>query len=135
MEEHSNFSCIPYITVNDATAAIEWYQKALGAVLIGDVARDESGRVMNAQLKVGNGMFMLSDGYPEYGKPAADPASYIPFNIHLRSHSIDVDFKHAIDAGAISEMEPDNMFWGDRYASLKDPFGYSWGMGQPISEL
>jgi uncharacterized glyoxalase superfamily protein PhnB len=71
---------------------------------------------------------MLSDPYPEHG------CGYVPaagFNLALMVKDVDADFKRAIDAGCTAVMPPTDMFWGDRYALLKDPFGITWAMNAP----
>jgi PhnB protein len=70
---------------------------------------------------------MLSDFYPEHGHPVVPVQG---FNIMLPTKQIDADYKRAIDAGCTATMPPEDMFWGDRYGQLKDPFGVTWAMNQ-----
>jgi uncharacterized glyoxalase superfamily protein PhnB len=71
---------------------------------------------------------MLSDFYPEHGNPVVPAAG---FSMMILTDAIDEDYQRAIDAGATPTMPPADMFWGDRYGQLKDPFGVSWAMNQP----
>ncbi len=70
---------------------------------------------------------MMSDFYPEHGHPVVPAAG---FNLMILTNSIDADFKRAVEAGCTPVQPPEDMFWGDRYARLKDPFGISWTMNQ-----
>ena len=80
---------------------------------------------MHVHLYVNGSSLMLSDPYPEHG------CGYVPaagFTLTLMVKDVDAAFKRAIDAGCTPVMPPTDMFWGDRYAQLKDPFGVTWAM-------
>lgn len=124
---------IPYIVVHNAKEAIEFYQRAFGAQVI-EVMEDE-GKVMNAQLKFGDSMLMLNDEFPDYGALGAKSLGANPVTFHLVSHDVEHEFQRAIDAGCEVTMPLADMFWGDRYGSVADPFGYKWSFGQALSEL
>lgn len=125
----------PYIVVANATEAIAWYEKALGAVAR-NVMHTPDHRVMNAQLVIGDSILMLNDEFPDYGSFAPKPGDKLTFTIHMTVKAdIDAMFQQAIEAGATVTMPLADMFWGDRYGSFTDPFGYSWSMGQKTRDM
>lgn len=121
----------PYIVVKDAAAAIAFYEKALGAK-VRDVSNGPDGKVMNAQLVIGDSVLMLNDEYPEYGSTAPAPGDRVFVTIHISSKSVDADWQRAVDAGVQVTMPLEDMFWGDRYGQFTCPFGYKWSMSQRV---
>jgi uncharacterized glyoxalase superfamily protein PhnB len=122
---------VAYVTVNGAIKASELYQKAFGAEVAAILPPDEQGRTMHVHLYVNGSSLMLSDAYPEQGHPLREPAS---FSLTLMVEDVDVWYERAIQAGCTSTMPPADMFWGDRYAALKDPFGVAWAMNGPAKK-
>jgi PhnB protein len=121
---------VAYLMVDGAIKAANFYEKAFGAVTAGMHPPDETGRTMHVHLYVNGSSLMLSDGYPEHGCPV-EPSS--GFNLTLMlERDIDAAYKRAIDAGCTEVMAPQDMFWGDRYAQMKDPWGVLWSMNQPV---
>jgi uncharacterized glyoxalase superfamily protein PhnB len=120
---------VPYLTVGGAVKAVEFYKKAFAAEVAAMMPPDEKGRTMHAHLYINDASVMLSDAYPEHGHPLQAPAG---FNIMLRVDDIDSWYQRAVDAGCTATMPPADMFWGDRYGQLKDPFGVTWAMNTPI---
>jgi uncharacterized glyoxalase superfamily protein PhnB len=117
---------VPYLTVEGAAKAAHFYEKAFGAEIAAFHPVDDKGRTMHIHLHINGGSVMLSDAYPEHGhgeKPAG-------FNINLGVDNIDRWFKRATDAGATVVMAVEEMFWGDRFGLLKDPFGVLWSMNE-----
>lgn len=123
----------PYIVVRDAKAAIEFYEKAFGAKTR-SIADTPDGKIMNAQLEIGNSVLMLNDEFPDYGAVGPQPNERVHTTIHITSQNVDADWQRAVDAGAEITMPLADMFWGDRYGQLKCPFGYNWSMGQKVKE-
>lgn len=119
---------VAYVTVNGAIKASELYQKAFGAEVAHILPPDEKGRTMHAHLYVNGSSLMLSDAYPEHGYPLREPAS---FSLTLIVEDVDVWYQRAIEAGCTATTPPADMFWGDRYAAVKDPFGVAWAMNGP----
>ena len=119
---------VAYVTVNGAIKAAELYQKAFGAEVATILPPDEKGRTMHAHLYVNGSSLMLSDAYPEQGHPLREPAS---FSLTLMVEDVDVWYQRAIQAGCTATTPPADMFWGDRYAALEDPFGVAWAMNGP----
>jgi uncharacterized glyoxalase superfamily protein PhnB len=117
-----------YLQVDGAAKAAEFYQRAFGAELAAMHPLDEKGRTMHVHLYVNGTTVMLSDFYPEHGVAKVAPAG---FSMALHVDDIDAWWKRAVDAGATVVQPVSVMFWGDRYGSVKDPFGVSWAMNQP----
>jgi uncharacterized glyoxalase superfamily protein PhnB len=121
----------PYITVDGALKAAEFYKKAFGAETVYSVPPDEQGRTMHVHLHVNGSTLMLSDGFPEHGHPAQTPQGYT-LQLHLDDARIDQWWQRAVDAGCEITNPLQVMFWGDRWGSLRDPFGVDWAMNAPL---
>jgi PhnB protein len=119
-----------YIEVDGALRASQFYQKAFAAEEVYVVPPDEKGRTMHVHLYVNGSSLMLSDPYPEHGHPHQKAQGYT-LQLHLQEHEIDAWWKRAIDAGCEVATPLELMFWGDRWGSLRDPFGVSWAMNAP----
>jgi uncharacterized glyoxalase superfamily protein PhnB len=120
---------VAYLQVDGAMKAAEFYRTALGAELAGAHPPDEQGRTMHVHLYINGSSVMLGDAYPDYGHPLEKPQA---FTMMLPVDDIDAWWKRAVDAGMTVEMELQVMFWGDRYGSLRDPFGVAWAMNAPV---
>lgn len=119
---------LPYVSVNGAVKAAEFYVKAFGATIAAMYPPDEQGRTMHVHLYLNGGSLMLADFYPEQGHAFEAPAA---FNLTLNVADIAKAYDKAVAAGATAIMPPQEMFWGDTYGQLKDPFGVMWSMNQP----
>lgn len=119
---------VPYLTVDGATKAADFYIRAFGAEEATRIPPDDKGRTMHIHLYVNGSSLMLSDAYPDYGHPLEKPQS---FNLTLIVDNIDTWWKRAVDAGATVVTPVEKMFWGDRYGQLRDPFGVMWSMNEP----
>ena len=115
----------PYLMVDGAIKAAEFYKRAFGAEQVACVPPDDKGRTMHVHLYINGGTVMLSDAYPEHGHPWKEPQG---FNLHLQVDDVDKWWDRAIKAGAEARMPVQLMFWGDRYGQLRDPFGIVWGI-------
>ena len=120
------YSLTPYLVCQDAAKAIEFYTKAFGAQ---EVVRmpGPGGRIMHAEVKIGNSMLMLSDENPERGA-VAPSGSGRSSSLMFYTDDVDTVFRRALDYGATSIETPTDMFWGDRMGNLKDPFGHQWAI-------
>src|ERR1051326_1406606 len=116
---------IPYLTVNGAVKAVEFYKKAFAAEVAHVHPPDEQGRTMHAHVYINGSSLMMSDAYPEHGHPLREPAA---FNVMLPVKDVDAWYERAVKAGCTAVMPPADMFWGDRYGQLKDPFGITWAI-------
>ncbi|MBZ6077221.1 VOC family protein [Microvirga puerhi] len=117
---------VPYLMLDGAAAAIDFYKKALDAEEIGERAKMDDGRILNARIDVNGGSIMLMDPMPEHGYPAT---THDGFNLHLHVDDADRWFDRAVAAGCTVLMPMALQFWGDRYGMVKDPFGVTWAFG------
>lgn len=120
---------VAYLSVDGAVKASEFYQKAFGAKEVARHPPDAKGRTMHVHLLINGSSLMLSDAYPEHGHPLETPAA---FNLMLPVKGIDQWWERAVAAGAEVVLPLQVMFWGDRYGQLRDPFGVSWSMNEPV---
>jgi PhnB protein len=123
------------VTVDDASAAIAFWSKALGAEEIRRVAAPD-GRVMHAEVRIEGSILMLNDPFPD--NPAVkspNAAGATTCVLHVYTRDVDALVKRAAAAGATVVMPPTDMFWGDRYAALADPFGHVWGIATRTEDL
>ena len=121
----------PYLVVNNGSEAIEFYKKAFGAKeLLRHTTPD--GKILNAQLKIGDSMVLLSDEFP--GGDTRSPVSLGTSTVTLHVYTRDVNklWERAIAAGARIIMPLNNQFWGERYGQLADPFGHRWSLSQQV---
>lgn len=122
----------PYLTVEGAASAIAFYERAFGATLLGKQDTPDGTKVIHAALRFDNGaLVMLSDDFPEKsGGQKRSPASLggSPVTIHLDLPDVDACFERALGAGATVAMPLSDMFWGDRYGIVVDPFGHRWSL-------
>jgi PhnB protein len=122
---------VPYLMVDGASKAAEFYMRAFGAEEAFAYPPDEKGRTMHLHLYVNGSSLMLSDPYPEYGHPVETPQGY---SLQLVVDDIDFWWNRAVEAGAEIVMPLQLMFWGDRYGQLRDPFGIKWAMNAPNTQ-
>jgi PhnB protein len=124
----------PFLTVRDAVRAIEFYKKAFGAQERGGVAKGPDGKVMHAELKIGDSIIMLSDEFPEHGVLSPQNGG-VGMGLHIYVDGVDAAFDRAVKAGAQVEMPVSDQFWGDRYGKLTDPFGHKWSIATHIKDM
>jgi PhnB protein len=127
-------SITPSLIVRDAAKAIDFYKRALGAQELVRMPSPD-GKIMHAELKIGDSIIFLSDEMPQ--SPAKSPQSLggVTGVLNLYVEDVDKRFQQAVDAGARVSMPVADQFWGDRYGSLVDPFGYTWGIGTHKEDL
>ena len=137
MNEAPTGGLTPHIQIGDkrAAEAIDWYKAAFGATEVRRQPADDGVRLMHAHLHINGASLMLHDEFPEYVGPAdVDVAGGSGLTLHLQVDDTDAWYDRAVAAGATPAMPPDDMFWGDRYGQVKDPFGYRWSIGCPIKQ-
>jgi uncharacterized glyoxalase superfamily protein PhnB len=124
----------PHITVREADKALEFYKNAFGAV-VQHVARMPNGKVMHAELQIGDSKLMLNEEAPEFGtlSPLANGGAGVTLHIYLEN--VDAAFNRAVSAGAEVKMPLMDQFWGDRYGLLADPYGHRWSMAAHIKDM
>ncbi|HZQ67763.1 MAG TPA: VOC family protein [Terriglobales bacterium] len=125
----------PSLTVRGAAEAIEYYKKALGAKELMRMPSPD-GKIMHAELQIGDSIIFLTDEFPERGMSRA-PQSLggTTGTLNLYVEDVDTSFTRAIDAGGKVNMPVADMFWGDRYGVFTDPFGHQWGIATHKEEL
>lgn len=125
----------PYLTVQGATKAIDFYKRVFGAEENMRMMADDGKRIMHASLGINGGTVMLSDEFPEYpGSAAPVTLGGTPVAVSLSfdtARAVDETHARAISEGATSDMDPNNPFWGGRFAVLRDPFGHRWLLSSP----
>jgi PhnB protein len=124
----------PFLTVRDAARAIEFYKAAFGATERG-VMKGPDGKIMHAELKIGDSIIMLSDEFPEFGALSPLTSGGSGMGLHIYVDGVDAAFDLAVKAGAEVEMPVMDQFWGDRYGKLKDPFGHKWSIATHTKDL
>ena len=124
----------PFMTVRDAARAIEFYKQAFGAKEKG-VMKGPEGKIMHAELVIGDSIIMLADEFPEFGALSPQSTGGSGTGLHIYIEDVDSAFDRAVKAGATVEMPVADMFWGDRYGKLRDPFGHKWSIGTHKADL
>jgi PhnB protein len=120
----------PSLVVKDAKRALEFYGKAFGAETKVSMPAPD-GRIMHAEVRIGNSMIFVTDEIPEMAPKLKSPGSTggdLTGSNFLYVPDVDAAFKRAVDAGATVIMPVTDMFWGDRFAKVTDPFGHQWGI-------
>jgi len=129
-------SITPHLVIKGAAEAIEFYKKAFGAKEVSRMpfpGPDGEVRIGHAALIIGDSNLFLADEFPEHG--ITGPSGYSPVTIHLYVTDVDTTFAQAVEAGAKVVMPLNNMFWGDRYGKLVDPFGHQWSLAEHLEDL
>ncbi|RDK00453.1 VOC family protein [Paraburkholderia lacunae] len=127
-------SLTPYLICANAADAIAFYTKAFNAVEQMRLPGPD-GKVMHASLKIGDSVLMLTDEWPEHRTVGPKALGGSPVTIHLYVEDVDASFKQAVDAGATVTMPVSDMFWGDRYGQIQDPFGHNWSLATHKRDL
>ncbi len=124
----------PALTCRDAAAAIEFYKKAFGATVVGRMDGPD-GKVMHAELKIGDSMLMLGEENAEWGMKSPLSTGGPTGSLHIYVPDADKAFQKALDAGATIKYPLEDAFWGDRYGKVTDPFGHEWGLATRVRDL
>jgi PhnB protein len=127
-------SVTPYLVCRGASDAIDFYKKAFGAKEKVRMPTPD-GKVMHAELMIGNSHLMLGDEMPQMGATAPPTIGGTSVSIFLYVKDVDRAFAQATAAGATAEMPPADMFWGDRFCKLADPFGHKWAIATHIEDV
>ena len=117
----------PYMIVKNASAAIEYYKKAFDAQEKDRMAGPD-GKIMHCELKIGETVIMIADEFPERGCVSPQTLKGTPITLFMYVPDVDKTFERATAAGAKVEMPVADMFWGDRYGTVVDPFGHKWSI-------
>jgi len=125
----------PGLTIKGAEAALAFYKKAFGAEVISSLPGPDGKTVMHAELRIGDSVIFLADEFPDMGYVSPKTLGGTACTLHLYVTDVDAAFKRAVDAGATVAMPPADMFWGDRYGKVDDPFGHRWGIATKQREM
>jgi PhnB protein len=117
-------SLTPYLVIDGAAEAMEYYKKAFGAVEL--FRMEHGGKIGHAEMKIGDSPFMLADGHPEMGYKGPKAYGGTPVSLMIYVEDCDTVYKQAIDAGATEVKPLQDQFYGDRSGTLTDPFGHVW---------
>ncbi len=134
MAEHRKNSLVPYLCAKGAADAIDFYKKAFGATEVWRMAGPE-GKVMHADLKIGDVPFMISDEFPEHGAVSPQTLGGCPMVLTLTVDDADAAFEQAVAAGATAQRPVALQFYGHRTGYINDPFGYRWCITTVVEEL
>lgn len=120
-------SVTPYLIISGAARAIDFYQRAFGAT---EIARlpGPNGKLMHAEIKIGDSSIMLADECLEMGDPSPQTLKGSSVSLYVYVEDVDAVFERAVKAGARATRPPQDMFWGDRFSKLVDPFGHVWSL-------
>ncbi|MCC2105826.1 MAG: VOC family protein, partial [Hyphomicrobiales bacterium] len=124
----------PHLICAGAADAIEFYKNAFGAIEMFRLPTPD-GRLMHASIMIGDSMVMLVDEMKEMGALGPKSRGGTPVGIHLQVEDADALFARAVAAGAAVKMPVMDMFWGDRYGVVVDPFGHEWSIATHIRDL
>ena len=127
-------SVTPHLVCDGAAKAIDFYKQAFGATDAASMPGPD-GRIVHAQFRIGDSAVMLVDENRAYGMLGPKAVGGTPVTIHLYVDDVDTVYQRAVDAGAKAKMPPADMFWGDRYGVLEDPFGHHWSIATHKREV
>lgn len=128
---------IPHLVCDPCAEALEFYKKAFGAEEVNRMPAPDGRRIMHAAIRIGGCMAFLADDFPEYceGKSQTPTAlGGTPVTIHRYVEDVDAAIQRAEEAGATVKMPAQDMFWGDRYGVVTDPFGHTWSLATHKSD-
>lgn len=120
-------SVTPHLVCSDAAAAIDFYRRAFGAVEEFRLA-GPGGKLVHACVRIGDSRVFLVDEFPAMGARGPQALGGSPVTLHHQVEDVDAVITRAVDAGAVLAMPAQDMFWGDRYGQVRDPFGHVWAI-------
>jgi PhnB protein len=137
----TDYKLNPYLTVDGAAKAIEFYGKAFGATEAHRMPAQDGKRIMHAELNINGAVIMLADHFPEFCTNGAVtlPTFEAPGAMSVALHfatppEVDATYRQALDVGGRSAMAPENTFWNARFAVVVDPFGHQWMLNAPLAQ-
>ncbi len=126
-------SVTPYLVVDDAAAAIDFYVRAFGAEEV--LRLPMANKIAHAEIRIGDSFVMLSDEWPDMGKLGPKARGGATASMMLYVEDADAAFERAIGEGASVERPVEDQFWGDRMGSLVDPFGHTWALSTHVEDV
>jgi PhnB protein len=125
---------IPYLSVDGADAAIDFYTKVFGAK---ERVRmpGPGGKIGHAELEIGDSVVMLADSFPDMGAPTPKQLGGTPVTVMVYVEDVDATFERALAAGATAERKVEDQFYGDRAGQFADPFGHKWFVATHVEDV
>jgi len=124
----------PHLICDGAAQAIDFYVRAFGAVELMRLPGPD-GRLIHAAIRIGDSTLMLMDEFPQYGSLGPNALKGTPVVLHLYVEDVDAMVARAVAAGATLRMAVADMFWGDRYGQVLDPYGHLWSVATHVRDL
>jgi PhnB protein len=124
----------PYLAVDDAAQAIEFYSRAFGATERGRMPGPD-GKIAHAEIQIGDSIVMTSDPFPQSTIRPPKEIGGTSVSIFLYVEDVDSVVQDAVDAGATITMPVEDMFWGDRFGQVQDPFGHVWQIATHVEDV
>ena len=128
-------SLMPTLMFKDSRKAIDFYKRAFGAQERFLMPGPDGRGVMHAEIAIGGSVIMMGDENPQFPCKSAESIGGSPVNFYVYLENVDEAFRQAVAAGAEGVMPVEEMFWGDRAGTVKDPFGYSWTLATRTRNL
>ena len=122
----------PHIVVKDVPAAIAYYEKVFGAREVLRMPTPDGSMVMHAEIEIGDSRIMMAEEMPDWGSSSPLSLGGTGVSLHLYVADVDATYEAAVAAGAQGVNPPADMFWGDRFGRIVDPFGHSWGLAKHL---
>jgi uncharacterized glyoxalase superfamily protein PhnB len=124
-----------YLIVKDSVEAMEFYSKAFGGETITRMPGPDGKGTLHAEMRIGNSVLMLSDENPDWGTKSPLTMGCTTVHLHLYVEDADAAFNQAVAAGCEVTQPISDVFWGDRYARVNDPFGHAWSIATHTEDL
>ena len=124
----------PYLAIDGAAEAIEYYKKAFGAIERARMLAPD-GKIGHAELEIGDSLLMVSDTFPQATTRPPKELGGTTTSVFMYAEDVDAVVQRAVDAGATVTMEVADQFWGDRFGSIQDPFGHSWSIATHVEDV
>ncbi|HJR90122.1 MAG TPA: VOC family protein [Aeromicrobium sp.] len=125
----------PYLIVDGAAEAIEFYSSVLGASQRGDRMEMPNGKIGHAELELGDSLIMLADENPEWGALGPRTVGGTPVTVHVYVEDVDDVFGKAVASGATEVQPVTNQFYGDRSGGFEDPWGHRWNVATHVEDV
>jgi uncharacterized glyoxalase superfamily protein PhnB len=125
----------PSLVIRGCARAIEFYQRALGAKEVARMPAPDGKSIWHAELRIGDSVVFMNDEVPGMSAPAPDREHPAPVGMWLYVPDCDAAYERAVEVGAEGKMKPADMFWGDRTATVVDPFGYVWNFATHVKDM
>ena len=125
----------PQLTVRGAAQAIDFYKRAFGAKELMRMPSPDGQSIMHAELRIGDSIVFVQDEFPDMGSRGPQSLGGTTASLHVYVKDVDKTFAQAVAAGAQVQMPVADMFWGDRFGKVADPFGHEWGLATHKEQL